>query len=90
MPEYKAPLRDINFVMNELLEAEKFYQTLPGFEEATQDLMDAIVEEGAKFAENVLSPLNQSGDEEGCTWSEDGVKTPLQVTVKCPCLTAIQ
>ena len=76
MPAYKAPLRDINFVMNELLEAEAFYQTLPGFEEATQDLMDAIVEEGAKFAENVLSPLNQSGDEEGCTWSEDGVKTP--------------
>jgi len=76
MPEYKAPLRDISFVMNELLESEKFYQTLPGFEESSQDLMDAIVEEGAKFAENVLSPLNQSGDEEGCTWSEEGVKTP--------------
>ncbi|MBA6413966.1 acyl-CoA dehydrogenase C-terminal domain-containing protein [Parahaliea sp. F7430] len=76
MPEYKAPLRDISFVMNELLESEQLYQTLPGFEEATADLMNAIVEEGAKFAENVLSPLNQSGDEEGCQWSPEGVKTP--------------
>ena len=76
MPEYKAPLRDIGFVVNEVLEAEKVFQTLPGYEEATADLMRAIVEEGAKFCENVLSPLNQSGDEEGCKWSEDGVKTP--------------
>jgi len=76
MPEYKAPLRDISFVMNELLESEKLYQTLPGYEEATEDLMNAIVEEGAKFAEEVLAPLNQTGDEEGCQWSEDGVKTP--------------
>ena len=76
MPAYKAPLRDISFVMNELLESEKLYQSLPGYEEATADLMNAIVEEGAKFAENVLSPLNQSGDEEGCHWSEEGVTTP--------------
>ena len=76
MPAYKAPLRDISFVMNELLESEKLYQTLPGYEEATADLMNAIVEEGAKFSENVLSPLNETGDEEGCHWSEEGVTTP--------------
>ena len=76
MPDYKAPVRDINFVINEVLESEKLYQTLPGFEEATADLMSAIIEEGAKFAENELAPLNRIGDEEGCTWSEDGVKTP--------------
>lgn len=76
MPEYKAPLRDVHFVVNELLESEKLYQTLPGYEEVSEDLMDAIIDEGAKFAENVLSPLNQSGDEEGCKWSEEGVKTP--------------
>ena len=76
MPTYKAPLRDIQFVMNEVLDTESLYQSLPGYEEATPDLMSAIIEEGAKFAENVLAPLNQSGDEEGCTWSEDGVKTP--------------
>ena len=76
MLEYKAPVRDISFVMNEVLEAEKLFQTLPGYEEATTDLMNAITEEGAKFCEGVLAPLYQSGDKEGCTWSEDGVKTP--------------
>jgi alkylation response protein AidB-like acyl-CoA dehydrogenase len=76
MPEYKAPLRDIEFLINELLESEKLYQTLPGYEEATEDLMNAIVGEAGKFAEEVLAPINQSGDEEGCQWSEDGVKTP--------------
>ncbi len=76
MPEYKAPLRDIRFVMHEVLESEKLYQTLPGYEEATAELMDAIVDEGAKFCENVLAPLNQVGDEQGCKWSEEGVKTP--------------
>ena len=76
MPQYRAPLRDIRFVMHELLESEQLYQTLPGYEESTRDLMNAIIEEGAKFAENVLSPLNQTGDEEGCHWSEEGVRTP--------------
>jgi alkylation response protein AidB-like acyl-CoA dehydrogenase len=76
MPDYKAPVRDIQFVINEVLESEKLYQTLPGFEEATEDLMNAIIEEGARFSENVISPLNRSGDEEGCHWSEEGVKTP--------------
>jgi 3-(methylsulfanyl)propanoyl-CoA dehydrogenase len=76
MPDYKAPLRDISFVMNELLESEKLYKTLPGYEEATEDLMNAIVEEGGKFAEQELAPLNRVGDEQGCSWSEDGVKTP--------------
>ncbi|MEM6486189.1 MAG: acyl-CoA dehydrogenase C-terminal domain-containing protein, partial [Pseudomonadota bacterium] len=76
MPTYKAPLRDIQFVINEVLDTEALYQSLPGYEEATPDLMDAIIEEGAKFAENVLSPLNQTGDEEGCVWSEEGVTTP--------------
>ncbi len=76
MPVYKAPVRDIRFVINEVLESEKLYQTLPGYEEATEELMNAIVDEGARFAENVIAPLNQSGDEEGCHWSEAGVTTP--------------
>ncbi len=76
MPEYKAPLRDIQFVIHEMLNSEELYQSLPGYEDATPDLMNAIIDEAAKFSENVLSPLNQSGDEEGCVWSEEGVKTP--------------
>ncbi len=76
MPVYKAPVRDIRFVINEVLESEKLYQTLPGYEEATEDLMNAIVDEGARFAENVVAPLNRSGDEEGCHWSAAGVTTP--------------
>ena len=76
MPTYKAPLRDIRFVIDEVLDTAALYRSLPGYEHATPDLMHAIIEQGAKFAENVLAPLNQSGDEEGCTWSEDGVQTP--------------
>lgn len=76
MPEYKAPLRDIKFVMTELLDSEQHYANLEGAEDATPDMIDAIIGEGAKFCEQVLSPLNQVGDNEGCTWSEDGVKTP--------------
>ncbi|HAS76409.1 MAG TPA: acyl-CoA dehydrogenase [Marinobacter adhaerens] len=76
MPEYKAPLRDIKFVMTELLNSEQHYANLEGAEDATPDMVDAIIGEGAKFCEQVLSPLNQVGDKEGCTWSEDGVKTP--------------
>ncbi|MDE0929851.1 MAG: acyl-CoA dehydrogenase N-terminal domain-containing protein, partial [Halioglobus sp.] len=63
MPDYKAPVRDIRFVVNELLESEKVHQKLPGYEEATEDLMNAIIDEGARFAENVLAPLNRVGDE---------------------------
>ncbi|EAR63096.1 acyl-CoA dehydrogenase C-terminal domain-containing protein [Neptuniibacter caesariensis] len=76
MPEYKAPLRDMNFVLNEVLNTEQHYQSLPGCEEATPDMVSAIMEEGAKFAERVLSPLNQVGDQQGCTWDDGAVITP--------------
>ncbi len=76
MPEYKAPLRDIQFVLDEMLQSEQHYQNLPGCEEATPDMLGAILEEGAKFAERVLAPLNQVGDREGCQLIEGEVKTP--------------
>lgn len=76
MPNYKAPIRDIQFVMNELLESETFYQAMPAYTEIDTELLNAIVGEGAKFSEAVLSPLNQSGDQQGCIWNNGEVKTP--------------
>jgi len=76
MPAYKAPLRDMRFVMNELLQSPQHYAALPGAEEVTAELIDAILEEGAKFAENELAPLNRIGDMEGCRLEEGVVITP--------------
>ncbi len=76
MPVYKAPLDNIRFVLHELLDVEQVSQ-LNGFEEATPDLIDSVLEEGAKICEEELFPLNLSGDQEGCTRHDDGsVTTP--------------
>ncbi|NQZ13783.1 MAG: acyl-CoA dehydrogenase C-terminal domain-containing protein [Alphaproteobacteria bacterium] len=75
MPTYQAPLDNIKFVLNEVLNAEQLTE-IPEYEEATSDLVDQILEEGAKFCEEVLFPLNQSGDEEGCMYENGVVRTP--------------
>jgi len=76
MQIYKAPLRDMRFVLHEMLDAEQLSK-LPGFEEATSDTIDAIIEESAKFCEDKLLPLNRIGDEEGCTYENGVVRTPM-------------
>jgi alkylation response protein AidB-like acyl-CoA dehydrogenase len=75
MQIYKAPLRDMRFVLHEMLDAEQLCK-LPGYEEATADTIDAILQEGAKFCEDKLLPLNRIGDEEGCTYENGVVRTP--------------
>lgn len=75
MPIYNAPLDDIRFVLHDVLQAESL-TALPGYEEASAELMDQVIEEGAKICEQVLFPLNQSGDEEGCVLENEAVRTP--------------
>jgi alkylation response protein AidB-like acyl-CoA dehydrogenase len=76
MPTYTAPTRDAKFIINEVLDVAS-YGNLPGFQSATVDLIDTVIDESGKFAAQVLQPLNQVGDREGCTRNADGsVTTP--------------
>src|SRR6202158_212106 len=75
MSTYRAPMQEIQFVMDELAGLEQVGK-LPGYEDATPDTVAAILEEASKFATEVLDPLNAVGDREGATWQEGGkVKT---------------
>jgi len=76
MPAYKAPVDDVMFLLGDVFHIERF-NNLPGFADATPDLIEAVLEEAAKFCQDVLTPLNRVGDKEGCHRHEDGsVTTP--------------
>lgn len=75
MPVYRAPLQDFTFIMDDLLNISE-YAHLDGFKEVSSDLMSTILSEGGKFCEEVLFPINQSGDKEGCSWKDGNVSMP--------------
>src|SRR5882672_5976780 len=76
MPIYKAPVDDALFLLNDVFHLER-YGNLPGFADASSDVVEAVLREAGKFSEEVLTPLNRVGDKEGCTRHPDGsVTTP--------------
>ncbi|MBI1204724.1 MAG: acyl-CoA dehydrogenase [Rhodopseudomonas sp.] len=76
MPSYRAPVDDALFLLNDVFHIER-YGNLPGFAEATPDLIEAVLREAARLSEDVLTPLNRIGDTQGCTRLADGsVTTP--------------
>jgi 3-(methylsulfanyl)propanoyl-CoA dehydrogenase len=76
MPTYKAPVDDVMFLLSDVFHIDR-YNNLPGFADATPDLLEAVLAEAGKFCEDVLTPLNRVGDKEGCRRHDDGsVTTP--------------
>ena len=75
MPAYKAPLRDMRYLLYDVMGYDDLTK-LPGYEDFTRDTIDAVLEEAAKICEQVLQPLNRSGDEEGCHYENGVVRTP--------------
>src|ERR1700754_387301 len=76
MPTYKAPVEDVQFLLNDVFHMER-YGNMPGFADATPDTLAAVLEEAAKLTEEVIQPLNRVGDLEGCKRNADGsVTTP--------------
>ena len=75
MAEYVAPIKDMQFVLKHVVGLDQV-NTLPGWEEVTEDVVDAILEEAGKLASEVLSPLNATGDRTGARWKDGEVTTP--------------
>jgi alkylation response protein AidB-like acyl-CoA dehydrogenase len=71
---YKAPVRDLTFILSEVLEIDR-YTNQPGFQDVSAELAQQILEEAGKFADEVIAPINNPGDKEGCHWAEGGVVT---------------
>jgi alkylation response protein AidB-like acyl-CoA dehydrogenase len=76
MPSYITPQREMRFVANELLNLPEHYASLPGCEETTDDIIEAVIDAASTFSEEVIAPLNQVGDQQGCRLEGDTVITP--------------
>ncbi len=76
MADFKVPLRDVKFSLQEVFNYTQRCADLGSYEEVTDDLLGAILEEASKFVEQELAPINQSGDQEGCQWNDTVVTTP--------------
>jgi len=76
MPSYTAPVEEVLFLLNDVFQIAR-HNNLPGFADATPDTLEAVLSEAGKLASEVLTPLNRSGDIEGCKRHDDGrVTTP--------------
>ena len=75
MPSYKVPMKDVLFLFNDVFDMQTQFKQVVGGDQATPDMIEAIFAEGAKFSENELAPLYQSGDD-GCVWTDGEVTTP--------------
>ncbi len=79
MPAYKAPLRDMQFVLHELLQTEQLYQQMPKYQEnVSLELINQYLEVAADFCENELAPLNYIGDQQGCHLDKGKVKLDVE------------
>ncbi|HWT15727.1 MAG TPA: acyl-CoA dehydrogenase C-terminal domain-containing protein [Patescibacteria group bacterium] len=76
MSRYAAPLHEMRYALYDVLGGEAHFASLPGADAANRELIDAVLDEAAKFNEQVLAPLNKSGDREGCRWDAGKVTTP--------------
>ncbi|MGI4858086.1 MAG: acyl-CoA dehydrogenase C-terminal domain-containing protein [Janthinobacterium lividum] len=76
MAQYRAPLRDIQFVLHELLQVETHLRELPPHTEVDADTINQVLEEAGRFCQEVVFPINASGDLEGCTYADGAVRTP--------------
>ena len=77
MSDYKAPLRDMRFVLNEVFQVSRLWATLPGLADVIdEETAAAILEEAGKISAEVVAPLNRASDEQGCSWSNGSVTTP--------------